>query len=98
MATNLEMIQLATRSILDDCPWQLDHEVLEIPWRYYLVDETRSRICSPGGADGKLRFGVLSTDGFVRPHPPVARALQVTIAALRAKGYEVSIRPRGPAI
>ena len=45
----------------------------------------------------KLRIGVIKeTDGLVTVHPPIARALDLVIAALEAEGHEVfDWKPRG---
>ncbi|CCX11677.1 Similar to Acetamidase; acc. no. Q12559 [Pyronema omphalodes CBS 100304] len=37
----------------------------------------------------KLRIGVLRDDGVVRPHPPIARALDAAVEKLRAAGHEI---------
>ncbi|RVX67712.1 hypothetical protein B0A52_07835 [Exophiala mesophila] len=38
---------------------------------------------------GKLRIGLILTDGVVDPHPPVARALKETAEKLKAAGHDV---------
>lgn len=37
----------------------------------------------------RLVIGIMSTDGVVEPHPPVARALNEVASKLQASGYEV---------
>ncbi|KAM6532387.1 hypothetical protein FSOLCH5_001812 [Fusarium solani] len=37
----------------------------------------------------KLTIGVLYDDGVVKPHPPISRVLEETVAALTAEGHEV---------
>jgi amidase len=39
---------------------------------------------------GKLRIGLLSTDGVVDVHPPIRRAMAETAAKLQAAGYEIT--------
>ena len=40
-------------------------------------------------APAKLRIGVMMTDGVVDPHPPIQRAIQESVAKLKAAGHEV---------
>lgn len=52
-------------------------------------------------ANGRLVFGVLASDGHVRPHPPIQRALNIVVSALRQCGREVikwSPPPHLPAV
>ncbi|KAH8892179.1 amidase [Thozetella sp. PMI_491] len=37
----------------------------------------------------KLAFGLLESDGAVRPHPPILRAMRETAEKLKAQGHEV---------
>ncbi|RVX70624.1 hypothetical protein B0A52_05276 [Exophiala mesophila] len=67
--------------------WELDNDVVPMPWRSQ-DDRYKNR---------KLRIGVIKeTDGLVTVHPPIARALDLVIAALEAEGHEVfDWKPRG---
>ncbi|CAK1357398.1 Acetamidase [Cercospora beticola] len=84
MGHSIQDLRLLTRTMLDVQPWILDPNVVPLPWRQGLEDETRKKIASK-----KLRFGVIRSDGMVRPHPPVARAVDEAVKALVAKGHEV---------
>ena len=75
-------------ALLSTKPWEHDPEVINLPWRdgEELIFSDRSQ--NPG----PLCFGVLSTDGFVNPHPPVARGMQIAIDAVRQAGHKVLLR------
>lgn len=67
-------------ALLSSEPWLTDPGVLPIPWRKSL--EIHSSV-------QKLSFAFMDFDGVVRPHPPIARALNMVKDALRATGHEV---------
>lgn len=79
------------RAILDAEPWRYDSCVLELPWRQKWHDHISARCNTrPGyGADGRLVFGVLSSDNHVTPHIPVQKALETVRNVLLANGHEV---------
>ena len=89
MAADLSSLELAMKAVLDTCPWQDDCDVTEIPWRDEKLQSTRSRTARRGEKDGKLVFAVMDCDGYVRPHPPVQRAIGLVTKALLQQGYEV---------
>ena len=60
-------------------PWHYDPHVAPLPWRH---DREMS-------ANTKLSFGFIDFDGFVNPHPPVLRGLEMVAKALRANGHEL---------
>lgn len=37
----------------------------------------------------KLKIGIIWDDGVVQPHPPIMRALETTVEALKKAGHEV---------
>ncbi|KAF2847529.1 general amidase-like protein GmdA [Plenodomus tracheiphilus IPT5] len=86
LATNAASLRLITQAILQQKPWDIDPMVHEIPWRTDAENDVSNRA---SGANGGLVFGVMRTDGIVTPHPPVLRAVDEVVAALRAKGHEV---------
>ena len=48
-------------------------------------------MCALEGIKGKGRkpvWGVMWWDGVVRPHPPMRRALEMTVDAMKKAGYE----------
>lgn len=57
-------------------PWTLDPKIVAIPWRKVELPQ-------------KLSFGLIKHDGVVRPHPPVERALDTVVEALKKAGHEV---------
>lgn len=77
-------LRLITQSILSSQPWLHDPKVNHLPWRSAAEDEVRQSVASKS-----LTFGVLRADGVVQPHPPVTRAINETVEALKAAGYEV---------
>ncbi|EDU49711.1 Amidase domain containing protein [Pyrenophora tritici-repentis] len=81
LATNAASLRLITQAILDQTPWYHDPFVHEIPWRP--SHDAEIKTLKP------LCFGVLRTDGVVNPTPPVRRAIEEVVAAVRAAGYKV---------
>ena len=83
-------LALIMRSVLATEPWLHDPLVNEIPWRSELEQEARNLI-DAAAAPGKprLAFGLLRHDGSVRPHPPIARALDIVADALTKQGHAV---------
>lgn len=88
MARTLSDLQYFTRSFIQLKPWKFDHSVHPIDWRQSMYDAYSSK---------KLRIGVLRTDDVVDPSPASARALEMTVQALRAQGHTVfNINPPSP--
>ncbi|KAI9821928.1 MAG: hypothetical protein M1827_002510 [Pycnora praestabilis] len=82
MSRSLESVQLYCRSVLSEtvAPWLLDPKCLPIPWREGII-QPKGRV---------LRIGVVgNNDGLVTAHPPVERAVGMTIEALKRAGHEV---------
>jgi amidase len=82
MSRSLEALKLYCRAILSTevSPWTLDPKCLPVPWR--------ENVIQPKGR--RLRFGIISdNDGQISVHPPIARGLEMTKAALEAAGHEV---------
>lgn len=84
MASSLEALELVMRAVVDARPWEFDPKCVERPWLPF----PRS-LEAIGGSEGKKCFGVMRWDGLVRCHPPIERALDETVAALRRAGHEV---------
>lgn len=84
MGYTISDLRLITQSILSSQPWLHDPKVIQLPWRSVAEDEVRQSVASKS-----LTFGVLRTDGVIQPHPPVTRAINQTVEALKAAGYEV---------
>lgn len=86
LATNAASLRLITQAILQQEPWNVDPAVHEIPWRPDPEQDIQNRAT---GSDGGLVFAVMRTDGIITPHPPVLRAIDQTVTALRNAGHEV---------
>lgn len=84
LATNAPSLRLVTQALLAQQPWLHDPLVHEIPWRADHETEILEKAQS-----GKLCFGVHRTDGVVNPMPPVSRAIEEVVAALKSAGHEV---------
>ncbi|KAI0029397.1 general amidase [Vararia minispora EC-137] len=87
ITTSLAGISAFAQSVLAGEPWLRDPKSPEIPWRSEMA-----RLEGLKGKDGKLRkpvFGVMSWDNVVMPHPPMRRALAMTVGAVIKAGYEV---------
>lgn len=74
---------LLFKALLSAEPWKCDPEVIELPWR-----EQKYNSVAQSSGQG-LVFGVMFDDGVVMPHPPVKRALQETVTALRRQGHQI---------
>ncbi|KAF2767932.1 amidase signature enzyme, partial [Teratosphaeria nubilosa] len=81
MAHTIEDLRLLFKTVLQLEPWKEDPSCLPIPWQSSAEAEAHRRIAAK-----TLKFGVLRSDGVVRPHPPVLRAMDEAVAALRANG------------
>ncbi|KAM3480286.1 hypothetical protein MY8738_005038 [Beauveria namnaoensis] len=90
MARTLNDLTYFTRSVIQMKPWEYDYSVHPIPWRSD-VEEAYSE-------KKQLRVGVMRTDGVVDPSPACARALEMTVRALRVEGHEIidNITPPEP--
>ena len=70
-------LKLVTEILLTHYGLPFEPTAVRMPWKKQL-----------GPKQGKLCFGLMTTDGCVTPQPPVARALQETAAKLRHAGHE----------
>ncbi|KAJ5660399.1 hypothetical protein N7507_006850 [Penicillium longicatenatum] len=80
MASSLATTEYFMQSLLASHPWDIDPSAIPIPWRTDLATPPTDR---------KLRIGVVIDDGVVKPQPPVTRAMNETIHALRAAGHRI---------
>jgi len=85
MARTLDDLTYFTRAFIQMKPWEVDYTVHPIAWRQELYDTAAGASTS----SKKLRVGLMSTDGVVRPSPAIARGLRLTADALRKAGHEV---------
>lgn len=94
LGTSLDAIHLVLSSILSTQPWTRDPNLVPIPWRQSLADETLAKSDAHGNANGQLplKLGIYWTDHVVTPHPPIARGLQLVVDAVKKAGHKVCIR------
>lgn len=76
MARSLPDLTYFLKSVIDMKPWEYDYTVLPIPWRDVELPS-------------KLKVGVIYDDGVVTPTPACARALELTVDALKKQGHDV---------
>ncbi|KAF8306772.1 amidase [Clavulina sp. PMI_390] len=77
MSSSLAALSLYASVVVNDHqPWFQDPKSIPIPWRPTTLPET-------------LCIGVMKHDGVVRPHPPVERAMDLTVDALKKAGHEI---------
>ncbi|KAH7397255.1 amidase signature domain-containing protein [Pyrenochaeta sp. MPI-SDFR-AT-0127] len=89
LASNVASLRLATKALLAQQPWLVDPLVHEIPWRYDHENEILDKVKNGAGEGGKLAFGIIKTDGFVNPTPPIRRAIDIVTKALQSAGHDV---------
>lgn len=71
------------KTVLTFKPWLQDPALIPLPWR-----DEEFNFSASGGR--KLKVGVMWSDGIVKPHPPIQRALQEVVNGLmNVKGIEV---------
>ncbi len=87
----MDALHLVISSILSTQPWLRDPNVVPIPWRPDIADDTLSRARADGSTNGKspLKLGIYWTDDVVTPHPPILRGLQLVVNAVRKAGHKV---------
>lgn len=74
------------KAVVDAEPWLLDAKTPEIPWRQEMAD--LKHLKNADGSQRKPVFGVMHWDDHVMPWPPMRRALDTTISAVKKAGYE----------
>ena len=91
LATSIDALKLIMTSVLSTKPWLRDPEVVTIPWRQEIADNTLARARTNGAANDKLplKLGVFWTDNVVAPQPPITRGLHTVVDTLRAAGHIV---------
>ncbi|KAL5391054.1 hypothetical protein DPSP01_001545 [Paraphaeosphaeria sporulosa] len=85
LSTSLGGVKVFTKTLIDARPWVREPGLVPLPWK------TEAQF--PAGKDGsgkRMRVGVLTDDGVVRPHPPILRALSALAEKLKhVPGVEV---------
>ncbi|KAH9862791.1 hypothetical protein J1614_010884 [Plenodomus biglobosus] len=90
MARTLNDLSYFTRAFIEMKPWTYDYTVHPLAWRPEIT-------AAYTNSDKKLRIGVMRTDHVVDPSPACARALDETVAALKAQGHTVvDVEPPSP--
>jgi amidase len=83
MAPSLNALSLMMETMSATEPWRRDPEVIPIPWRHNIMQDTLNR--------GKqIKLGLFWADGHMTPHPPVTRALRIVQNALKQAGFRVN--------
>ena len=88
LATTARSVKLLTKAILSQNPWLYDPLVVELPWRD-AQEQAVYDIIKATSSDQQLSFGVFKSDGVVSPQPPVARAVDMVVAALEKCGHKI---------
>jgi amidase len=91
MGTSIGSLKLVMSAVLATRPWLRDPNVIPLPWRSDIEQEVLKRVDSHGRAiaGDPLRIGILHNDGYIRPHPPIARGLRMIEDVLTRAGHEV---------
>jgi amidase len=77
LAASTRDLNLFMKSILDLKPWKTDPTLIPLPWKEEKL------------AKEDLIVGILYDDGWVKPAPPLLRALKETAAKLQKSGVKV---------
>ena len=83
LTTDRSMLELFMNTVLETKPWRVDTSLDTQAWTPYTLDKP-------------LKIAVMWSDGVVKPHPPIHRALQEVSEACEKAGMNVtSWRPKG---
>jgi len=90
MGTSITSLKLVTSAILSTKPWLRDPNVVPIPWRDDIEQLTLARATATGRSNqhSPLKVGILFNDGYMTPHPPIIRGLQIVRDALIDAGHK----------
>ncbi|KAI5918223.1 amidase signature domain-containing protein [Camillea tinctor] len=92
MGSSVSSLEYVFRALIQAEPWKRDNTIVQIPWREQ-EDHSHGSKNGKGKKEGrgktKLSFGYMPSDGIVRPHPPIQRALDMVSRVLRAQGHEL---------
>lgn len=88
MSTSFEGLNLFMKAVIDQQPWLREPSLIPLPWSY---PPAQSSFTNPMGHKRRLNVGVLYDDDFVRPHPPVSRAMHQVVARLGQLDSEFSV-------
>lgn len=79
---SLEGVKAFMKNVILCEPWQYDPLIIRKKW-----SEDEYRLVEHGGGK-QLCFGIIRDDGFIKPHPPVLRAMETTKDALVRAGHK----------
>jgi amidase len=77
MSRSLTAVEKYMEALPAAKPWEIDPQVIPMPWRSELCTTTKT-----------LKIGYIIDDGVIKVQPPVARAVREVADALRAAGHE----------
>ena len=77
MSTSLKGVKIFMKTLLDQKPWLIEPSLVPMPWKM------NSQLRKDSNGKKKLRVGVLSDDGVVKPHPPILRGINSIVAKLK---------------
>ncbi|KAF3046345.1 hypothetical protein E8E12_003243 [Didymella heteroderae] len=80
MSRCIDSLVDVTKAVIGATPWDQDPKCSPIPWRSELFKNALSR---------PLRIALMTDDGVVRIHPPVARVLEEVAAKLKQAGHDI---------
>lgn len=92
IAATAGSLKLLFKAVLSQQPWYHDPLVVELPWRDEIEQGTLALIKESAASPGKLAFAIMRHDGVVRPHPPVARGVEIVVRTLKRLGHKASKR------
>lgn len=92
IAATAGSLKLLFKAVLSQQPWYHDPLVVELPWRDEIEQGTLALIKESAASPGKLAFAIMRHDGMVRPHPPVARGVEIVVRTLKRLGHKASKR------
>ena len=82
LASHISTLKIFTKAVLDTKPWNKDPSVVRKAW-----NQAEYELSEHGGNEAKLCFAVMLDNGVTRPHPPVRRAVNMVVQALREAGH-----------
>ncbi|EXJ95962.1 hypothetical protein A1O1_01087 [Capronia coronata CBS 617.96] len=95
LSASFEGCHIFIKTLIDQKPWLDDPSLLPMPWKFTPASQKEdsvgdSYLRKPDGSK-KLKIGVLWSDGVVKPHPPVIRALRDLTSKLQANKSDTTI-------
>ncbi|KAF4459919.1 amidase signature enzyme [Fusarium albosuccineum] len=76
LSPTLSGIELFMKTYLDTRPWIKENYLVPLPWRDVELPN-------------RLKIGIMCSDGIVKPHPPILRALSMVVKSLKSADFKV---------